>query len=65
MPRPKGNIERVKISITTSRRIADLIDSLIDTELYGSSRADIAGELLRETIKRYLDENKFEKYKKK
>ncbi len=64
MPKPKTNIEVVKIGITTSKRVAKFLDNLIKTEIYGRSRAEVAEQLIKRLMEDFLMADKIEKLNK-
>ena len=64
MPKPKANIEIVKIGITTSKRVAIFLDNLIKTEIYGRSRAEVAEQLIKRSMENFLMTDKINKLNK-
>lgn len=55
MAKSKSNIEKIKIGITTTPRIVKFIDLLAETEIYGTTRAEVVENLVRVTMKSFLD----------
>lgn len=64
MPKPKASVETVKIGITTSRRVAIFLDRLIQTEIFGRSRAEVAEQLIKRSMEDFLMTDKIEKLNK-
>ena len=61
MPKPKASVETVKIGITTSKKVARFLDVLIETELFGRSRAEVAEQLIRRTMEKFITKDKIQK----
>jgi hypothetical protein len=56
MPRDKNPKETVKITLSTTPRVAESLDRLIPEGLYGQTRATVAESLLREKIRQLIRE---------
>jgi hypothetical protein len=61
LPKTNNNIEVIKIGITTSKKVAAFLDKLIETELYGRSRAEVAEQLIKGAMKEFLLSGDLEK----
>ena len=64
MSKPKSKIESVKFQITTTPRVTQFLDLLIETEAYGITRSAVAENLIRESMREFLLTDKLDKLKK-
>ncbi len=51
MPRAKNTVETVQITISTTQRIRDLLESLTEDGMYGRNVAETASMLLQEKMR--------------
>ncbi len=50
MPRPKNSIPSVSITFSTTPRVRDLLDELVDGQMHGKTRAEVVDRLLSERL---------------
>jgi tartrate dehydratase beta subunit/fumarate hydratase class I family protein len=64
LSKPKNQLETVKLGITTSKRVADFLDQLVKTEIFGRSKAEVAEQLIKRAMEDFLMNDKIEKLNK-
>jgi Arc/MetJ-type ribon-helix-helix transcriptional regulator len=58
MPARRTDPDNVQFSITLPRKAADALEVLVQTGLYGSSRATVAAEIIRQHLQELWKSNK-------
>ena len=56
MPKPKNSIKTVKITIATTPRVGDLLDELVERQMHGKTRSEVADQLIRESLLRHMED---------
>lgn len=56
-----SSVKSIKFSITTAERVGEFLDRLVETQMYGKSRAEVAENLIRRSMEDFLMENRLEK----
>jgi hypothetical protein len=63
-PRSKRGSDSVVIQITTTKTLISILDKLVETGFFGTSRAAAAERLLSEAIRHLLKEGTIQKHQK-
>ncbi len=63
MPKSKNDISTVKITISTTNSVQNLLTELVDTGMFGKNTAEAAEQLVRRSLENLLNDNTIIKWK--
>lgn len=64
MPREPNKIESVEVRIRTTPKVVGYLDDLVNEQLYGKSRAEVAEQLVRSGIDQMIDKGTLQRLQK-